>query len=407
MKKQLTVALGLAVVCAPAFATKARLEALGEDNYGSYYINDNRNIFLNPARINDNKDLVTFEFGAAGVGGSSSDAANAPRSEGGFTKSHGNLVYGLHFGNSTPTVALIRGLSGGALHERQPWDLFVGGDAGVKWGANITYENYSAGTIGSTGRIDSNSLRTRLGVVMGDIDLFTHISLANKAQNYQGQSVEGDLGYLVGASTMVSNYKLFAEWRQVGAEYRGAATTAGAKQDIDHTLAKIGAGRQERLNDKATLFAKLQLLRQVFEDDGGGVGATLAGRSDPNAYTGAGDVTSYEVPLNVGLEYAATSWLDLRASISQNLWSTIEVDPKASKKFEGRIANTAVRAGASLKFGEFAIDGLISTDGNGDGAWENAGGQISNPNTASSTNSGNGVLRTDNLMSRVSMIYRF
>ena len=43
MKKQLTVALGLAVLATPAFATKARLQALGEDVNGSYYVNDNRN----------------------------------------------------------------------------------------------------------------------------------------------------------------------------------------------------------------------------------------------------------------------------------------------------------------------------------------------------------------------------
>ncbi len=66
MKRQLTVALGLLVVAAPAFATKARLEALGEDSFGSYYVNDNRNIFLNPARINENKDFITYEFGDSG-----------------------------------------------------------------------------------------------------------------------------------------------------------------------------------------------------------------------------------------------------------------------------------------------------------------------------------------------------
>ena len=84
MKRQLTVALGLLVVAAPAFATKARLEALGEDNFGSYYINDNRNIFLNPARINENKDLVTYEFGANSSNLAGPDTANTPRAGGGF-----------------------------------------------------------------------------------------------------------------------------------------------------------------------------------------------------------------------------------------------------------------------------------------------------------------------------------
>ena len=83
MKKQLTVALGLAVLATPAFATKARLQALREDIYGSYYINDNRNIWLNPAQITNHKDLVTFEWGDASGSGAALGArgvwGRAPR----------------------------------------------------------------------------------------------------------------------------------------------------------------------------------------------------------------------------------------------------------------------------------------------------------------------------------------
>jgi len=56
MKKQLTVALGLAVLATPAFASKARLQALGEDVNGSFYVNDLRNVFLNAANVNNYKD---------------------------------------------------------------------------------------------------------------------------------------------------------------------------------------------------------------------------------------------------------------------------------------------------------------------------------------------------------------
>lgn len=380
MKRQLTVALGLAVIASPAFATKARMEALGEDTFGSYYINDNRNIFLNPARITENKDLVTYEFGESGSSITAADSSAAPRAVGGFIKSHGNMVYGLHFGDSSPSTGSVRGLAGGNLQERQPWDLHVGGDAGVKWGASLTYENHDAGSQAANTRIASNGLRLRGGALMGDLDVFAQVSLNNNAKDFNGRMVEGGMGLFLGAGYMLNNYKLFLDWRNVAAEYNN---NVADKEDFKSSIIRLGAGRQERLNDRATLFAKAMVVRSSVEDDG------------TATFTTAAEATEIVVPLTVGLEYAATSWLDFRGSVVHNVFSQNELDPKAGSKATTHVANTAVRAGASLKFGEFSIDGLISTGG--------AGGDA----TGTDTSAGNGNLRTDNLMSRVSMIYRF
>lgn len=392
MRKQLAVAFGLAVVATPALATKARLEALGEDNFGSYYINDNRNYFLNPARINNHKDLVTYEFGKSGNGVNTNvvDTAATPKAEGGFTKAMGNLVYGAHFGNSTPLSGLGRTAAG--IGEVQPLDLFVGGDAGMKWGANISYENYRAGTNGSNNRLDSTSLRVRGGVMMGDMEFFGHVSLANKANNYRGNSIDGDLGLFLGASTMVQQYRLFADLAKLGGDY----TNGGAgKNNLDYNRVRFGAARQDRLNDRATLFTKVMFTRTAMKDDGGIVNQSLI----PDQLAAGGKSTIYNVPVVAGLEYAATSWLDLRASVTHNVLSRGEITPKAGKKGTARTqANTGVNAGASLKFGEFSVDGLISTNAIGDGTTVASNG---------STDQGNGTLRTDNLMTRVSMIYRF
>lgn len=385
MKRQLAVAFGLAVVAAPAFATKARLEALGEDSFGSYYINDNRNIFLNPAKINDNKDFVTYEFGRSGSNVTGTDTAANPRSVGGFVKSHGNMAYGLHFGDSSPSTGALRAAAGGNLQERQPWDLHVGGDAGVKWGASLTYENFD-GRTGATlaNRLTSQGLRLRGGAVMGDLEVFAHVSLANKASDDTGHYVKGDMGTFLGAGYMMNAYKLFADWRQIGADYRNGAGVS--KESIDTGIWRAGVARQERLNDRATLFAKAMVTRTTVDDDGTSTFGTVKGK-----------VTQYVLPVNVGIEYAATSWLDLRASVSQNVWSNSEYKPSGTSKFHSNVVNTAVRAGASLKFGEFAIDGLISTDNTAAGAAVNAD---------ASTAPG-GTLRTDSLMTRVAMIYRF
>jgi hypothetical protein len=384
MKRQLTVALGLLVIAPAAFATKARLEALGEDSFGSYYIQDNRNIFLNPARINENKDFVTYEFGASGNNIAAADSAKDPRAVGGFVKSVGNMAYGLHFGDSSTSTGAFRAASGGNLQERQPWDFHIGGDAGVKWGASFTYEEFNGRT--GTGNVSGNRLtshgtKVRGGVLMGDLDLFAQISLANKASDDQGHYVKGDMGTFLGAGYMMNNYKLFLDWRMINGDYKGGATAS--KKSADTSIWRAGVGRQERLNDRATLFAKAMIVRNVIDDNGSNITA--------------GNYTSYAVPLNVGIEYAATSWLDLRASVSQNVWSKSENKLNAGGRRNSNINNTAVRAGASLKFGEFSIDGLVSTD-------QSANGQATN--TDASTDQG-GAIRTDSLMTRVAMIYRF
>jgi hypothetical protein len=58
---------------------------------------------------------------------------------------------------------------------------------------------------------------------------------------------------------------------------------------------------------------------------------------------------------------------------------------------------TIVNAGASLKFGELSIDGVV---GNSDATSAVDGNLTDGAGT-------NGSLRTDNLMSRVSMTYNF
>ena len=112
MKKQIAIAMGLAVISGSAFATKARLEALGEDQYGSQFISDNRNVFLNAATVNFHKDLVYMEFGSSDSTGSHAfegvtlgtetdqDLSASPKAEGGFFKASGNMVYGVVFGNT-------------------------------------------------------------------------------------------------------------------------------------------------------------------------------------------------------------------------------------------------------------------------------------------------------------------
>ena len=360
MKKQLVVALGLAVLATPAFASKARLLALGESADGSFFINDNRNIFLNSAEVNNHKDLVTFEWG--------SGAADA---EGGFLKAHNNLVYGLQLGRENSMNDTVSSLHGGAADAYQlsnTIDVFVGGDAGIKWGANLTYgagedEAFTSGTAG-TAETEGRTVDLNLGVVMGDLSAYVKAGVLGKVEQTDADAtdlfdleVERKLDVEVGAAYKLQNYTVFG---QVGMSKFEENET---NEELKNQALSLGVARVEKLNDKTSMFVKLSGNYSKTEFD--------------NATTN--DQKNITVPVSIGLEHDATSWLALRGSIMQNLWSKLDNDGDKSTE----ASSTSVNAGASLLFGDLTVDGVIGAAATG------------------------GTLGFNDTLSQVSMTYRF
>ena len=391
MKKQLVLVTGLAVLAAPAFASKARMQALGESVNGSQYINDNRNIFLNAAHVNNHKDLVTFETGA---NSQVAESAAAPRAEGGYFFSNGNMVYGVQLGQQSDTAHALRAGAGiiapGAgnanlprLAERNTVDLFVGGDAGVKWGASLLYSSSEDKSATGTDDVkEQESMRARIGASQGNWDAFANISLANEAKDGIGDKFEGKLGYQLGGSYMLNSYTLFANY----SSFEGEGTIAGDKKDISLNVYEVGVGRATKLNDKTQLFTKVSYRSTNAEND------RITAPADVNGANFAVKKRETKaLPVVIGLEHDALAWLTLRGSVGQNV---VINEVKAQDK-NTATSTTIVNAGATLKFGDLSVDGVIgNTTAGTDGATtigENANGQ----------------LRLDTLMSRVSMTYRF
>jgi hypothetical protein len=407
MKKQLVLGTTLAVLATPAFATKARLQALGEEITGSQYINDNRNIFLNAAAANDYKDMVVFEWGNDGAAGTKSDAIATPQAEGGVLYGQGNMVYGAWLGGESSQTREARqylALNNRIVHQDNQLDLFVAGDSGVKWGANLTYSQNKADTSGTTFEdIDSKTLTLRGGVMMGAIEGFANVALINTFEGDLGagedEEFKGKLGFELGGSYNMGHGKVFAFWRHAKWEQEsdeainGAAGTASpaytgeADGSTDRYI--LGYGRETKLNDKATLFTKASYVKNdrmvETEDDGDA------------------EFNDYAVPVVIGLEYDAESWLTLRGSITQNLMGQADNDVDSGLTLHNGVGqlfpqgkrttanSTVVNTGATLKFGDFMIDGLLGVSGN-DGVGDG---------------DKNGVLALDRLMSRVAMTYKF
>lgn len=388
MKKQLVIGLGLAVIAAPAFASKARLQALGESTNGSFFIQDNRNVFLNAAEVNNNKDLVTLEWGS----GKTTDTDTAPNAEGGVIKSINNMVYGIHLGRTTSfnnTLNTFTTTGAGAVTPyaaSNTVDVFVGGDAGMKWGANLTWaqsndDAYTPVAAGTAGKAEAKSLDLNLGVQMGDLAAYVKGGILGQASAKDAAGVKAvDLKRKheleIGASYKVTDYTVFAQVNNNKFDDKAAANA-----DIKGTSAQVGVARTEKLNDKTMAFVKLSGQWSKVE------GLNAAG----TAATANNETKTIAVPVSVGMEHDAASWLTLRGSVGQNLWS--KQDDDATKK--RTIANsTNVNAGATLKFGDLSVDGVVGTGNNGAG-------------NIAATNQEVGVLSLDNLMTRVSMTYRF
>lgn len=375
MKKQIAIAtLGLAVLSTSAFASKARLEALGQDADGSQFLDDERNVLLNPAHLNYHKDFVTMEFGDTQA---DTDEPASPRAEGGMFKASGNMVYGIYFGNENDNA--FRSNAGvTAIENQNNTDFFIAGDAGIQWGARLSYHQFSDKQQGANQDHKSDLTVLRVGVISGDTEAFLKYGLTNKAEDGAAEfEMKSDMDLGVTHSVGDIDYIL----RYISGEYENAGGDANKFQNTH-----IGVARNYKLNDKAQAWASAFYKMDTTDDEIGGANETK------NNY----------LPVVIGLEYMAKEWLTLRGSVGQQIIG--ENENNAGDKATN--ANTTfVAAGASLVFGDMSIDGLISNNANGNGS--PAAASATDANAGRNTAGGNGTLRTDALMSRVSMTYKF
>ena len=383
MKKQIALAMGLTFMSGSVFATKARLQALGEDVNGSQFISDNRNVFLNSATLNYHKDLVTMEWGDTTA---DADSTTTPKAEGGFFKSTGNMAYGVYFGSESNTANGLRGAAGVSVEEQNNLDLFISGDAGVQWGANVTYHSYSDEQNGSGADVTSDSLRTRLGVISGNTEAFANISIIGNAEDKGADNeLEGKGAYDLGVSHSMDDVTYIARVQSITAEQKDG-------EEFSSQKISIGAAKEYKINSMTNIWVSGFIKQDTYECDLNAAGSAAASCVTALQLSNAGESKDTYIPVSVAAEVNVKEWLTLRGSVGQNIYGVNENDDGDEATIED---STFVNAGASLIFGDLQFDGVI---GNSDQTSEVQSG---------STAGGEGTLRTDNLMSRVSMTYRF
>jgi len=371
MKKLLTFGVALSLLSTSAFASKARLISLGENQDGSFFIEDNRNIFLNPATVMNNKDIVTMEWGNSGnqttgaaAGTGSTDTT--PNSEAGVIYSTGTFVYGLHLGSESKAYNDLRfpttiGLDRAAAVDNAV-DFFVAGSADFNWGVNLTFSDTQDETTGSSFR-EQKLMTVKLGIQKSNLDGFLHIATTNEADDgTAGNKFEGDSDYKLGGSYQMNLYRVYGSIRK--ADYKIGT------QDHKDQVVQIGAGRNKKINERTTIFSKAEM---IVGDE-----------------KGADKVKSRLIPVSVGIESAIKAWMVLRGSVGTFVLS--ETKTNGQKKTPANATN--VNVGASFIFGDLNVDGLIGTGNNGSNSTTDRDGE-------------QGILSTDNIMTRVALTYKF
>lgn len=419
MKKICVYATVAALASTTAMASKSRLQSLGEDKDGSYYISDTRNVFINPSELNNFSNRVFFEWGGAGSAFGSNatlDRDHAPKAQGGvFHDLSNGMKLGVNLGDETDVAALTRMLaSNGSTAFMQTadnvLDLFLAGKGSVNWGANLLYTQSESEE--TSARYKQHAYAVRFGASQDAWNAHALVALGAKAEapDLTGTPVyKGKIGVRVGGGyDLSSDNKAFVMYERYGWDQ----TLSGNKREGSFNKSMLGLGHTKKITDSSSLFAKLHGELINIELDTNSVATTKA------------SIKRLAVPVTIGFEHTATDWLVLRGSVGQNLYGNVKdsglgatgnftagtgptIRALAAARYNSSSSgnggkktlptSTVVNAGMTLKFGKLELDGNIGTTGGDRGT-----GDIS---TTSGTNKG--VLALDNLESRVGMTYNF
>lgn len=331
MKKTLLTVGALMMTAPSVYATKARMQGLGQSQQiGSYYLNDTRNVFRNAAYAVDMTDYVLAEWN----NNNTNTNSNTSDGEGGFFQRAGNMSYGVYFGaDVTERTQNTDKTTGSFASSDDLIDLFIGGGDEIKWGARLNYGKHKV----------TSTFNTTYGVgfgAMGDKwEAYTNLTVANESEiATNNNKFEGDFSYDVGFTyDIMDNTTAWVEYSSFGYDRTVSnAVTSGETMRVDAGIGKI--------YDISKTSRVVTDLSYFYNDQE----TTASGTTT--------EATTRGLNANIGFEADATSWLTMRGSFKQDLTSEVFGAVET--------AGTQINAGATLNFGKLMIDGTIGHSSN-------------------------------------------
>lgn len=360
MKKLLVVAVALTSV--NAFATRARVNALAN----SPHLIDTQTVYSNPADMfYVGGDYVTLESGETTIDNGSTTTATDGRdtqnnAEGMIVRSWGDAKMGLALGHMSSLSYTLRDRAASLFsaavnyHQQNPIELSYGMKAGdLAWAGTLVYSNF-AEKDGNNEK--ESSMGVRFGMRMGALDAKVGLGLGNTYQNDLDGKFKGDIGITAGVGYALDQVYVSGKFEMGGFKTEdnadnetskvsgmmlGVYATSSQKKDGNEFF--YGAGLENRDN-KVTL-------------------------DNLGAIDGDYKVGGLVLPVWMGLEVDAASWLTLRGSVKQNVLLTESKDDRSTAAgglgdFSAGPNTTEVAAGVGLKFNKINLDGSIVSGGN-------------------------------------------
>lgn len=325
-----------------AIASKARDLSLGAVNGGSLpsvigtgtigvvalgvvsMPEDEQAIFTNPAKVYAFGDLAVINFGTSG------------NAEAGIFRSSGTSKLGLYFNHRSELMNAVRGMSNGGPAEQNPFEIVYGMNPGaLKWAASLWYADTKPTT---TSR--SNSVGLRFGVVADVWEAYAGLGLIGKIDTNDTTSARSTTALRLGGQYSLENVILYGDLQS----NTGENSVPTKMSEMAITL-----GIEDKLKGDTTHFvygARLINFTQKLGDQG--------------------SATATKLPLYLGIETEAATWLLLRATFSQSvLINTEKITSQAgAETLNGsNRADSTVAFGAGVKFGKLLIDGSLASDG--------------------------------------------
>lgn len=339
MKKLLLVVVALAST--NAFATRARVNALGN----SPHLIDTQTVYSNAADMMMMGDYVTME---SGTNGGATEGANT---EGMITRSWGDAKMGLSIGHQSKNASVwgLRSAANTALfpsraitpNQQNPVELSYGMKTGeMAWAGTVVYSNYNDKTALSE---KESSAGIRAGLRMGALDAKLNLGLMNTYENATDGKYKGTLGITAGAGYQMDTLYV-----------SGSATMAGFK-----TETAAGAETRDVTSNEYSVSA-VNSMKKDGNEFFYGVGLNMSNTEEKVTKT---KTSAMSLPVWMGMEVDAASWLTLRGSVKQNVLisnSKSENATTTTAETAPGVNTTVAALGAGLKFNKLTLDGSLA-----------------------------------------------
>ncbi len=340
--KKLFVIAAVTIASASAFASKAREAAL----QSAAHLSDITDVVgyvsgsIKPDRALSYGDSLVVEFGTASA---------SPNAEGGFIRKHGeDAAWGAFMGHKSTTMSYFRSQAAtpaNYLNQQNPLNLFYASKAGdMQWGAGLSYVN-------SEDKVNKQKeavtgLNASITSAMGwdaQFAMGLGATAENNATVGSEKKLEGKSNMSIAGGYKMDTMYINGMYKMGSAKETQTGVTA-ALMDIERTDLSVGVINSNK-KDGADFF----------------YGVSYNSTTIKNKLASEVKTETSSLPVLIGLEAEAASWLTLRGSLSQNvLVGSNKVSTGGTATTETVMADSTVAAaGAGLKFGKFTFDGVL------------------------------------------------